>query len=79
MTPGPLAYPSRSPYTGCMENDSGKRRDRYDTSGNPEAEYVDADKTVLINKMRITDLEAVQVQEEEALARAYEALFGEVR
>jgi hypothetical protein len=33
-----------------------KRRNRYDTSGNPETEYVDAEKTVLVNRRGITDL-----------------------
>jgi hypothetical protein len=39
-----------------MTNKSKKYRDRYDISGNAEAEYVDADKTVLANKKGITDL-----------------------
>jgi len=56
-----------------------KRRDRYDTSGNPESEYVDAAQTVLVNKRGITDLHILQVAEEEALAAAYETLLGEVR
>jgi len=56
-----------------------KRRGRYDVSGNLEAEYVDAEKTVLVNKPGITDLDTLQVAEEEALAAAYETLLGEVR
>jgi cell filamentation protein len=56
-----------------------QRRDRYDVSGNVEAEYVDAEKTVLKNKQGITDLHTLQVAEEEALAQAYEALLAEVR
>ena len=56
-----------------------QRRDRYDVSGNVEAEYVDAEKTVPKNKQGITDLHALQVAEEEALAQAYEALLAEVR
>ncbi len=55
------------------------RRDRYDVSGNTEAEYVDADKTVLVNKKGIADLSILQVAEEESLAQAYDMLLGEVR
>jgi len=62
-----------------MGKDSGKQRDRYDVSGNVEAQYVDADQTVLVNKKGITDLYTLQVAEEEALARAYETLLAEVR
>jgi cell filamentation protein len=46
---------------------SRKRGDRYDVSGNVEAEYVDAEKAVLVNKKGITDLRALQVAEEELL------------
>jgi cell filamentation protein len=62
-----------------MAKEPNKRRNRYDTSGNAEAEYVDAAQTVLVNKRGIADLHALQVAEEEALAAAYETLFGEVR
>lgn len=62
-----------------MAKDPKKRRDRYDTSGNPEAEYVDAAQTILVNKRGIRDLHSLQVAEEEALAAAYETLLGEVR
>lgn len=62
-----------------MVDEPKKHRDRYDVSGNVEAEYVDADKTVLINKKGITDLRTLQLAEEEALAQAYEKLLGEVR
>lgn len=62
-----------------MAKRSQKRRDRYDSSGNPESEYVDADQTVLVNKRGITDLPSLQLVEEEALAEAYETLLGEVR
>lgn len=69
-----------SPYIAVMGKRSGRqRRDRYDSSGNPEAEYVDAEKTVLVNTRGITDLATLQVAEEEALAEAYETLMGEVR
>jgi cell filamentation protein len=62
-----------------MAKNPKKRCDRYDTSGNPEAEYVDAAQTVLVNKQGITDLKTLQVAEEEALARAYQTLLAEVR
>jgi cell filamentation protein len=55
------------------------RRDRYDVSGNVEAEYVDAAQTVLVNKLGLRALELLQLAEEEALAKAYETLLGEVR
>jgi cell filamentation protein len=56
-----------------------KRRDRYDISGNVEAEYVDAEQTVLKNKKGITSLPKLQLAEERALAEAYETILGEVR
>jgi cell filamentation protein len=56
-----------------------KKPDRYDVSGNVEAEYADEAQTVLVNLRGITALEALQVAEEEGLARAYETLLGEVR
>jgi cell filamentation protein len=62
-----------------MIDEPKKRRDRYDISGNVEAQYIDAEHTVLINKKGITNLHILQVAEEEALARAYETLLGEVR
>lgn len=62
-----------------MAKDPQHRRDRYDISGTPEAEYADSAQTVLANKRGITDLYALQVAEEEALAAAYETLLGEVR
>jgi cell filamentation protein len=62
-----------------MPDDTSKNRDRYDVTGNVEAEYVDADQTVLVNKLGISDLEQLQVQEESCLAKAYELLAGEVR
>ena len=66
-------------YTASMEDPSKKHRDRYDTSGNLEAEYVDADHMILVNEQGITDLETLQVKEEEGLARPYETLLAEVR
>jgi cell filamentation protein len=65
-------------YSGGMGNESRQRSDRYDVSGNPEAQYVDEARTVLINKKGITDLETLQIEEEEALARAYETLLSEI-
>jgi len=62
-----------------MADDSSKHRDRYDVSGNVEAEYVDATQTVLVNKRGVTDLEHLQLLEEEFLAKAYETLSSEVR
>jgi cell filamentation protein len=62
-----------------MEPDSGRKRDRYDTSGNVEAEYVDPERTILVNKKGITDLETLQRTEAEALVQAYDALLAQVR
>jgi cell filamentation protein len=62
-----------------MDDESKQRRDRYDTSGNPEAEYVDAGQTVLRNLEDITDPNTLAVREEELLAQAYNALLAEVR
>jgi cell filamentation protein len=56
-----------------------QRRDRCDTSGNPEADYVDEAKTVLVNKLGITQLDRLQLLEEEKLAQAYETLSGQIR
>ena len=52
---------------------------RYDVSGNIEAQFVDAAQTILMNSQGITDLETLQIAEEEALASAYESLLSEVR
>jgi cell filamentation protein len=48
-------------------------------TGNREAEFVDADETVLINKQGIVGLRQRHLKEEELLARAYEILLEEVR
>ena len=58
-----------------MEKKQGKK---YDISGNVEAQYADDAETVLVNKRGITDLETLQIAEEEALAKAYEVLLSEV-
>lgn len=55
------------------------RSDRYDTSGNPEAEYVDPERKVLVNLPGITELAVLQLAEEQALAGAYERLLSQVR
>ncbi len=62
-----------------MPSKPDRRRDRYDVSGNVEAEYVDEAKTVLVNLKGITDLEALQVAEEEALGQAYGMLLRYIR
>lgn len=62
-----------------MAQESRGHRDRYDVSGNVEAEYVDAERTVLVNKLGIANLESLQIAEEAALAKAYETLLHEVR
>jgi len=54
-------------------------RSRYDTTGNPEAEYVDAAQTVLKNKLGIVDRVALEQAEEQALADAYTLLLNDVR
>ncbi len=56
-----------------------KQPDRYDVSGNIEAEYVDEAQTVLVNLLGITSRDALELAEEEALARAYEYLLNEAR
>ena len=62
-----------------MTKEPGKHRDRYDVTGNMEAEYVDVDQTVLVNKSGITDLHELQLREEECLVHAYETLLDEIR
>lgn len=62
-----------------MAREPGKHRDRYDVTGNIEAEYVDADQTVLANKQGIIDLTQLQALEEEGLAKAYGTLLAQVR
>lgn len=52
---------------------------RYDVSGNVEGQYVDEAQTILVNKRGITELAALQHEEEAGLAAAYERLLGEVR
>ena len=54
-------------------------RDRYDVSGNVEAQYADAAGAVLVNKLGIADLYTIQVAEESGLALAYETLTSEIQ
>lgn len=54
-----------------------KDTSRYSVGGS-ENEYMDIKQTVLKNKKAISDLETLQLEEEKALARAYEILFEEV-
>lgn len=58
---------------------SRARQDRYDVEGNPEAEFIDAEHTVLANLRGIDDLTELQIIEEEELAKAYEVLLNQVR
>jgi cell filamentation protein len=62
-----------------MAKPSRKHRDRYDVTGNAEAEYVDAEQTVLVNKLGIVDLHELQIEEERGYVRAYERLLDETR
>ncbi|MEP3479747.1 MAG: Fic family protein [Fuerstiella sp.] len=55
------------------------RWDKYDVSGNVEAQFADESEDVLVNKLGIKELEPLQLKEEEGLATAYEILFSEVR
>ncbi len=56
-----------------------KQHDKYDIFGNIEAEYVDDDFSILVNKLAICDLTTLQIAEEEGLATAYETLLAEVK
>jgi cell filamentation protein len=60
-------------YAICMSQDTS----RYSVGGS-ENEYMDVKQTILKNKKRISNLEILQLEEEKALARAYEILFEEV-
>jgi len=62
-----------------MAPEPQQHRDRYDVTGNIEAEYVDEAQTVLVNRRGITDLHQLQLLEEEGLVRAYETLLNEIR
>lgn len=62
-----------------MAEEPREFRDRYDVSGNVEAEYIDVAETVLRNKPGITDSLSLQRAEEQSLALAYRDLLHEVR
>ncbi len=62
-----------------MSNQPQPHRDRYDVSGNIEAEYFDEARAVLVNKLGLHTLEELHVAEEEGLAKAYEELLADVR
>jgi cell filamentation protein len=62
-----------------MDKERKSRPDRYDVTDNIEAEYVDDEKTVLVNRLGVTEREPLQLAEEDALVQAYERLIGEVR
>ena len=62
-----------------MTDETSKHQVPYDVTGNVEAEYVDANSTVLVNKLGITDLRELQLLEEEGLVNAYELLLHEIR
>lgn len=51
---------------------------RYSVGGS-ENEYMDLEQTILKNKKGIADLHALFIEEEKALARAYELLLDEMR
>jgi cell filamentation protein len=53
--------------------------DKYDVSGNVEAQFVDEAQQILVNKRGFADLTTLQIAEEEGLTRAYATLFSEVR
>ena len=55
------------------------RWDKYDVSGNIEAQFADDSEEVLVNKPGIVVLEDLQLREEQSLAKAYERLLSEVR
>ena len=55
-----------------------QKASRYSVGGS-ENQYMDAEQTILKNKKSIADLHELFVEEEKALARAYELLFDEIR
>ncbi|MEX0678301.1 MAG: Fic family protein [Pirellulales bacterium] len=73
-----LAMAFRPRTLTSMAEKPHKRRDRYDVSGNIEAQYADEAQTVLVNKLGITELDVLHAAEEQALARAYGQLLREV-
>jgi cell filamentation protein len=61
-----------------MAKSRNPRKDRYDVTGNAEAEYVDEAQSVLRNMLSVTDLAKLQAAEEAALFRAYETLANQI-
>lgn len=61
-----------------MMKDKHPRASRY-SAGGSENEYMDQAKTVLKNMKNLPDLHTLYVEEEKALARAYELLLNEIR
>lgn len=62
-----------------MSDQPKQHRDRYDVTGNVEAEYVDADHSILVNLPGIRDAEQLKLAEEVALTYAYEKVLSEAR
>lgn len=56
-----------------------KHGNKYNVSGNAEAQYVDEAQKILVNKPEIAELIPLQIAEEEGLAKAYERLLSEAR
>lgn len=75
----PRALSERERYNSVMAAKRKNSASRYDVPGNVEAQYVDANQTVLVNKRGVTDGHALAVAEEACLTRAYEILISEVR
>lgn len=65
-------------YTFIVTKDDQHTASRYSVGGS-ENEYMDEVHTVLRNKRGITDLRTLYIEEEKALAKAYEFLLSEVR
>jgi len=67
-------------YTSVVQAKHNRRKvNRYDVTGNSEAQSVDHAGNVLVNKKGILALNPLQILEEDALATAYTRLIGEVR
>ena len=79
LADGEPALRGRLVGSGIMGEPPHKHRDRYDVSGNVEAEYLDDAQSVLVNKLGLQTLLELQVAEEQSLATAYEFLIHEMR
>lgn len=62
----------------CTRMSDSHATSRYSVGGS-ENEYMDAEQQVLKNKKEIRDLQVLYIEEEKALARAYESLLSEVQ